>query len=316
MGVLTVLITGASGFIGARLSRLLATRCCVAGTYLTNEVVRVAGVKYYRLDVIDSDGVWKLVRDVQPDIVVHVAGTKDIGFCAEHREQAWLVHAVGTRNVVQACADVQARIVYISTDCVFDGAKELYSENDATDPFNVYGQVKLEGEKTVLTRGLDAAVIRASLLFGWCLPGQASNTVMDVIRSAQCHLPISLPTTLFNTPLYVGEAVHAIGSIALSSLSGVFHVAGRERLSRFALALATARTFGLDTSEILPTESTTGLRPLNSCLDPSGVEQALGVRFSSAQEGLERMRREPRVPAEISVTQNDTGADGYQPRSL
>ena len=286
-----LLITGASGFIGSHLAKYAHTQGSeVHGTYLTNYFVRVPGCNYYRIEIQKESQVRALVTRLKPSIVIHIAGTKDIDFCSKYPEQAYQIHAQGTLNVVQACQGICSRLVYISTDCVFDGTKALFSEDDFTNPFNRYGEVKYEAERISMESDLNTIVLRTSLLFGWVMPKQSSNTVMDVLYKLTNQIPVKMPAILYNTPLYVGDAVEAIYEVALSDLTGIFHLAGADRISRYDLAIRTANEFGLDQSLISPTQNITGLRPTNSCLSTSKLEKAIGKSFSGVVEGLQAMR--------------------------
>ena len=162
-----VFVTGASGFIGSRLCHCALKNCYVEGTFLTNMHVRENGCSYYKLDVRNHNDVQLLIKSIKPDVVVHIAGTKDIQFCEKNPDIAMHVHRDATRNIAIVCKNINSRLIYISTDCVFGGEKEKYIEDDSTGPINVYGRVKLGGEKAILSTINNAVIIRASLLFGW-----------------------------------------------------------------------------------------------------------------------------------------------------
>lgn len=302
-----ILVTGASGFIGSHVC-LRARQCdaVVEGTYLTNTSVRVEGCLLHNVDVREKKQVAALLDRVEPDVVIHIAGTKDIEYCERHPVEAHLMHVQGTRNVAEACLSSRPRVIYISTDCVFDGTRPFCAETDPPSPFNQYGKVKLAGEDVLLNSGLSVLVLRASLLFGWVLPNQSSNTVADVIRTLTNNLSITLPTTLYNTPLYIGDAADVILAASVSKLEGVFHLAGKERLNRFDLAQKTASEFGLPSELIRPTRETVGLRPVNSCLSTSGIEKALNISLPEVARGLRAMRLQKNALVGLSLDNTDT----------
>lgn len=283
-----VLVFGGSGFIGSRILAVFAAQHHAFGTYFTN-IVQLPGCSFESCDVRNRDAVIGLVKRIEPDIVVQVCGTKNIEFCAANPQDARRVHVTGTEHVVEACQQYGARLVFVSTDCVFDGQKFSYTEQDLTHPFNQYGYVKREGEQIVLTSGLDVIVIRASVLFGWRQRGQASNFALLVLKALMAGCPFSAATNLFNTPLEIEPGADAIARLALGQYRGIFHVAGCDRISRYGFALRVAKFFGLDASLVLPMEDTSGLRQPNSCLSVAHTEAALQVRFEGLDDGLVRM---------------------------
>ncbi len=312
-----ILILGASGFIGAHLCQLaLRSGNSVQGTFFTNNRVQVPGCKYHKVDVREKDELTALFVEARPELVIHIAGTKDLYFCEQHPQQAAQTHVQGTKNVVDACLVTDSRLVYISTDCVFDGGKPFYSEDDIPNPFNQYGKMKYEGELILLESRLNMLILRTSLLFGWILPTQTSNTVMDVYESLSNNRPIQMPTVLYNTPLYVGEAASVILKAALSNLKGVFHLAGKERLNRFELARNTASEFGYSSELIHPTNQTSGIRPVNSCLNPSRLEKAMGIGLSGTKAGLRAMRLHHNALADTALVKDMNDETRAFPRSL
>ncbi len=139
------------------------------------------------------------------------------------------------------------------------------------------------------------------MLFGWCLPGQSSNTVFDVISALSTGRSIRLPNSFFNTPLFIGQAVMIIGELALSGAQGVYHLAGKDRLTRYDLGVSTAKSFGLDDSLVEATDINIGVRPRNSCLDARCLENLLGWRRQKVSEGLEMMVQEPKLVEGINI---------------
>jgi len=302
-----ILITGASGFIGTRVSHYLVRNenVKVYGTYLTNEFVRVESTNHERLDVSNKQAVNSLFQRIGPNIVIHIAGTKDVAFCQRYPQRARQIHVEGTNNVTSACQELRARLIYVSSDCVFNGTKQIYFEEDIAKPFNTYGQVKFEGEKIVLSSSLSFIIIRSSILFGYHLPLQSSNTVSDTINSLANNQRIEMPTNLYNTHIYIGEGAMAISKIALSNLEGIFHLSGKDSVSRYELALATAQYFGLNENLVEPIESALGLRPKYSCLNSNKLERSLKIELSGIKEGLLKMKSDGVIPSGITLL------DGY-----
>lgn len=285
---MTVLVIGGSGFIGSHILAVAAAHRNVVGTFLSNQR-QATGGKWELLDVRDAASVKKVITSVAPDIVIQVCGTKSIEYCDAEPEEAHRVHAEGTRHVVDACQQLGARLVYISTDCVFDGQKSSYSEQDPVCPFNVYGRVKQIGEQIVLNSGLEAMVIRASLLFGWRQAGQATNFVLLVLTALAASRPMPAAINLFNTPLEIAPAAGAMTQLALGQARGIFHIGGHDRISRYDFAVATAEIFGLDAHLVQAVEDTSGLRQSNSCLAMTKTETLLHTRLEGVKSGLARM---------------------------
>ena len=200
---------------------------------------------------------------------------------------------MGRATLFTHCEVVRCHLVYVSTDCVFDGTKLCFFETDETNPFNEYGRMKRRAEEIIQASRVNQAIIRVSLTFGlrrhW---KQFHNFALRVLdRFNQGDGTLLAATNLFNTPIEVTAASGAISQIALMRDTGIFHVASRDRLSRYEFARCVAQVFGFPISRVLPREDTSGLRQPNSCLSAKRTESALGVRFEGFRDGLLRMRR-------------------------
>ena len=289
-GNVDVIVMGASGFIGSRVAACLSQVWITVGTWHTNQAISVEGCVWQQLDIRKRHAVLNLIAErLKPKVVIHIAGTKDIEFCQANPEEAWRLHVEGTNNVVDACKKIDARVVYISTDCVFNGRKERYVESDATGPFNTYGATKLAGERIVLDSDLKSLIIRTSLLFGWSLPGQASNYVIQVLKSLKERGSVEAATNLYNTPALVDFAAEIIAKLAMDSSVGIIHLAGKDRVSRYEFAQLVARVSGLEESRVIPVFDRTGLRQPNSCLGCLKLENLIETHIWGIEESLHNM---------------------------
>ena len=299
----TILVTGANGFIGSRVAAALASSARVTGTYLHNLGVRVTGTSYVRCDLTRRDEVHRMLDRVRPDAIVHIAGTKDMTRCQQSPSFARRSHVAATENLLAGRRG--SRFIYLSTDCVFDGTKERFAEEDPRRAINAYGAAKLECEELIdAILGSDAAICRASLVYGWPFPGQSSNTVMDVVRAARRRWPLRFPSTLFNTPVFVDDLAHALARVATSNATGTFHFAGRERVSRYELACRTAAAFAIR-DPIVPLHVDSGIRPKNSCLAIDATAARLHWQPRTLEDGLRAMREEledPRIRTAVGAS--------------
>ena len=282
-----VLVTGASGQLGSALLREASKEGTTAiGAY--NRRPLQSGVQ---MDIAQRGQVRATVKEVAPDYVIHAAAFTDVDACEAEPKRAWDVNALGTKHVIDASGECGAPVVYVSTDYVFDGKSGPYSEEDQTNPINVYGESKLAGERFALEQSANA-VARVCVLYGPDRP----NFVTCVINSLRTNTPINVVTDQYNTPTYAGDCARALLRLCARGLTGVYHVSGREQVSRYDFACAIADVFELDEKLINVTTTDTlrqrAPRPMNSSLRVEKAERALGTRLANVREGLMLLRGE------------------------
>jgi len=282
-----VLITGASGLLGSALLRE-ASKQGTKSVAAYNSRPLHGGLQ---MDITQCDHVRAAIKESAPDYVIHAAAFTDVDACEVEPKRAWDINARGTKHVVGACNEQGVKMVYISTDFVFDGENGPYSEDDPTHPINIYGESKLAGERFTLAHSGNA-VARVCVLYGPARP----NFVTWVIDSLRANAPINVVNDQYNTPTYVGNCARAVLRICELGLTGVYHVSGREQVNRYNFACAIADVFGLNEKLINVTTTDTlqqrARRPMNSSLRVEKAERALGMRLANVREGLTLLRDE------------------------
>ncbi len=241
-----------------------------------------------RLDVTQRGDVLEVVRDVGPDVVVHTAALTDVDRCEVEQDLAWKVNVEGTGNVAVACEKVGAKMVYISTDYVFNGERGCYREGDSTGPINYYGLTKLEGEKRVMETSSDWIVARPSVVFG----ASGLNFATWLIRELGAGRRVNVLVDQFTSPTFNLDLAEMILALVERDENGVFHTSGRERVNRLDFALKLARRFHLDESLLVPIKMEEiqwkAKRPRDSSLS---VEKISSIkRPLDVEEALERLQ--------------------------
>jgi dTDP-4-dehydrorhamnose reductase len=275
-----ILVTG-SGLLGAEVIRTLGKDLEVVGTY--NSKPKEGAV---RLDITDRDSVFDAVEKIMPVAIIHTAALTDVDYCEDHREEAMAINALGTKNVADAARKFGAKMVYVSTDFVFDGAGSMYREDDPVNPISYYAYSKLLGEYYVL--GLDNYIIaRTSVVYG----NARRNFVTWVRDSLRSGSTIKVVNDQFNTPTLSIDCAEAIRELVKNCAWGIYHTAGSERVSRYEFATKIAGFYGLDESLIEPITSDVlkqkAKRPMDSSLDTTKVEKF--HKMLDVRKGLEKM---------------------------
>lgn len=220
-----VLVTGANGQVGRSLRAILPD-----GRYLAHR----------DLDVTDAASVTDAL--VGADVVVHLAALTAVDRCEQDPEFAREVNSRGTQNVVEAAATQSARVIYLSTDYVFDGTREVYTEEDEPSPLNRYGESKLEGERHVLSLGDRGLVVRTS----WVI-GDGRNFVRTVLGRAGAGEKLQVVDDQVGRPTFCRPLADALVHLIHSPRSGILHVAGDGEPCTWAdLADASLTAAGLD----------------------------------------------------------------------
>ncbi len=263
------LITGAAGQLGAHLVRQLADRdsgdpppvlaCYSPRTATDAGSVAIAGGladippptrQIAHLDFADFDALWRAVRSFRPTFLIHAAAMSAVGDCFARPLDADRINTQATAILAAAADACGAHLVYTSTDMVFDGTSAPYRESDPPRPLSRYGWTKAAAE-TVLAAHPRALVVRIPLMYG--LPARPrTTTFLSQLAALHAGQPLRLFTDEFRTPLWLADAARALIGLARSGHTGLLHVTGPERLSRFDLIARCAALLGLSPANLVP----------------------------------------------------------------
>ena len=263
---LRLLVLGGSGELGHQVV-LAASGWDVHATFLTRPG-RASSASWHRLDVTDHQSVRRLIAQIRPDAVIHTAvSDRDRAkFSSDADFHAAVVD--GARVVAEATAEAGARCIVLSSDLVFDGKQGNYREEYPPYPIMPYGQAKADMEGALLAMGLDLVIVRTSLIMTLEPIGRHVAWIVDALQRGERR---DLFTDELRCPIWSDELAAALLELAILDYRGLLHVAGPEVAHRYALGLALADYFSLDSRLIAPALSAeSGLhRPLNCTLDCS-----------------------------------------------
>jgi len=282
-----ILITGGSGLLGSNTAGAAAEDFEVYATY-NSHVSQIPGCQFVYLDIADKRQVLSVFKKVKPNLVIHTAGLVNVDYCEEHEDEVWMLNVDGTENVALATKEVGAKMVYISTDSVFDGKKGMYNEEDIPNPLTVYARTKLAGEERVQHLLPDSVIVRTAF-YGWSLHGRGSlaEWVVDSLREGK---RLKMWSDAFFTPILVNNLAEVLLAMYQQDLSGIYHVGGRERCSKYAFGQELARAFGLDENRIEPSSmDEAGLRaprPRDPSLDSTKVSRVIDTKLLDIKSGI------------------------------
>ncbi len=219
-----VLITGAKGQLGSELTKLLKS-----------QNYAVYGFGREELDVTDIDNVKKTFNQVMPDIVIHTAAFTKVDEAESFMDKAFLVNSFGTRNIAVISQSICAKLVYISTDYVFDGTSKVpYNEFDLTNPMNIYGKSKVEGEHFVQNLHSKYFIVRTSWVYG----DEGNNFVKTMIQLAKEGKEIKVVKDQIGCPTYAVDLAECISSLIRTEKFGIYHVSNSGHCSWYEFASA------------------------------------------------------------------------------
>jgi dTDP-4-dehydrorhamnose reductase len=235
-------IVGATGFVGSRLSAAARAHFeVVEGSRAPRSAGGVA------IDIADAQSVRAAFDQARPDFVVHLAAMSDIDRAEREPQLAEAINVDGAVNVARECQRQNARMLYTSTDAVFDGAKGIYYEDDPPTPLNRYGRTKAQAEARVRELLPSALVVRPSLVLGRSASGGGNSYLEKVIGNLQAGNEIISPTYEFRNPIDVGTLCQfLLELIPARQSTGIVQIGATDKVSRYDLARAIAEYFGFD----------------------------------------------------------------------
>lgn len=280
------LLIGAAGLVGSHLRLALGDRDVIA-TYHRSMVA--GGVA---LDITDRDAVQRLVTETRPGTILLAAADPYVERCEREPAATRRVNVDGTRHVAEAAAEVGATIVVFSSEYVFDGSRDRYVEDDGTAPLNEYGRQKVELERIAAGSG-PHLICRTSGVFGAEEPRK--NFVLQLVDALRDGREFTVPSDQIITPSDAISLASSVMELLDHEASGIFHVAGPERLPRVEFAQRVARAFALDADLLRPVPTAElGLaapRPLRAGLSDDKLRWVLGHGLAPVDDALRELAR-------------------------
>jgi dTDP-4-dehydrorhamnose reductase len=244
--------------------------------------------KLEALDITNSQQAKDVVARIRPDWVINTAAMTSVDGCERDPEAALSIHVEGTANVVGACEAVGSGLIQLSTNYVFDGSDGPYGEEDSPNPLSVYGSTKLESERLVLDSACPGTVVRTAVFYG--SESDRPNFLTWALRELAEGKTIRIVTDEWANPTFIPELSASIVDLVSGSQEGIFHIAGRDFLTRFEMVIAVCEQFGLSPDLVTPVVSSDlgqdAARPPRAGLKIDRIRTIFGRSYESFRDNL------------------------------
>ena len=290
-----ILIVGANGMLGQRVINFYSKKeniellgCSIEPTPVYSDA------EYICCDLTKRESIKKIVFDFYPDFIVNTAAYTNVDKSETEREQAWKLNVKGVEYLAETCRVLDAHLVHISSDYIFDGKNGPYNEKAKPNPLGYYGRTKLASENALKISGSMNSIIRTNVLYG--IADSRPDFVRWVINSVRAEQKIRIVTDQFNNPTFLDDLVIAINKIIEFKKQGIYNIGGKEFLSRYEFTLLIADFFKLNKDLITPIKTIElnqpAPRPLKSGLITLKAQTELGYKSHTILESLAIMKKE------------------------
>lgn len=277
-----IIITGANGFLGSRLSRKLEHHQAVAATRHDFDISRESEVMAY-------------LKEQQPDAVIHCAALSDVGACRDNPELSYEVNVLGTKNIALACGKLKIKLVFCSSDQVYVGltGEAAHREDEAIKPPHAYGQHKVLAENHCQKLCPDSVCLRLAWMYdAQVLPGEGrGGLVANVLEAAQRNEPLYYPDNVYRSITNVWEVIDQMEK-ALSLPGGIYNFGSENTSSTYEVAAHILEAKGLTQVQLLKNEQASPDTTRNIRMDTEKARD-LGIKFYTSFEGISRALAHP-----------------------
>ncbi len=297
-----LLILGGTGLVGSTLIDYALQKFQIHITNNQNEN-NFKQIPSTAIDFLtETEKLINFIKFFNPDYIVHTVAFPSVDFCETNHEQANLLHVKVTKKIALASKEINAKLIFLSTDAVFNGKKnKKFVESDIPNPINFYGKTKLKAEKNVLSVSNSNVVLRTAVIYGWHKKSRFTNWILSYLKKGNIVEPV---IDQYNTPTLIDDLVTVIIKILKNNYSGLFHATGKSCINRYEFALKLAEHFNFNLDLIKPVTSKQkkqlAPRPEGSCLNSSKLENLIQFKFKKIDEGIKFiLKKSERSPWEL-----------------
>ena len=295
-----ILVTGSNGLLGQKLVAALRHDHeveLIASSRGEDRTPTPGGYRYVPLDCTDEAAVHRAFDEMHPDVVIHTAAMTNVDACELDPATCRLQNVTAVEYLSSACRAVDAHLIHLSTDFIFDGAHGPYTEQDEPNPLSIYGQSKLDAERIVISSGLKRwAIARTIIVFGVAEGLSRSNVVLWAKAALEKGQPIRVVDDQWRMPTLAEDLADGCIRIAERGATGIFNLSGPDGMSILELTQRVARFFDLDPSVITPVASSSlaqpAKRPPRTGFILDKARRELGYTPRHFEEGLAVLREQ------------------------
>ena len=230
-----------------------------------------------------------LILEDKPDVVLNSIAYSNPDFCEIHKEEIYALHVKITEKITALCSKINSKIVFLSTDYVFDGKKGNYTESDKTNPINYYGHSKDLAEKITL-KNKNNLVLRTAMVYGL---SSKVRFLLYVIENLRENKEINTYDDIFNSATLLDDLTNGISKAIEFDANGIYHMVGSSCVSRFDFAKTVAKVFNFNENLVKPVSIVSAKlkaqRPVKPCLNNSKAVKTFNIKFSSINEGIKQV---------------------------
>ena len=293
-----VLITGSNGLLGQNLIELFLkdkTNYQIFGFSRGENRSGRTDFEYLNIDLTNKELLIEKTIQIKPDFIINTAAMTNVDACENDKVTCFDLNVNLVQNLTNICAKIDAHLIHISTDFIFDGEKGNYTETDPPNPLSYYGETKLLSEEILEKSTINFTILRTILVYGLVNDMSRSNIVLWVKESLENNKEITIVDDQFRTPTYVEDLALACKISIDKQATGIFNISSNQLLSIFEIAQEIANAFNLNKALIKPISTTTlnqtALRPKTTGFDLSKTNRVLKFYPKSFKEDLQKFKQ-------------------------
>ncbi len=288
-----IVITGAAGFVGGNIIRQAneMDNYTFFGIDIYDMSFSQNNLYSQAFDLLNREELYEFLEKIKPDVIVHLAALSNIDYCETNKEQAEKINVDITRNIVEFCQNYSSRLIYFSSDSIFDGKRGLYREEDIPRPLHYYGQTKVKSEGIVKDAIDNFVIIRPSLIMGLPVGENGNSFLWRMIKSMKKGNAVAFPKSEIRSPVDVITLSRAILELANHDYTGILHISGNDVINRYDMAKRIADNLGYPTELVIDRKpeisSGRAPRPKDVSLDNSRAKKILKTRMVGLDRGIQ-----------------------------
>ncbi|GAA5025744.1 NAD(P)-dependent oxidoreductase [Marivirga lumbricoides] len=288
-----ILITGSNGLLGQKLVQLITTigkHELIATARGENRLPADESYKYLSLDITNEKEVMQTIEKERPDVIINTAAMTNVDQCETEKENCWKLNVDAVKYLINASEKINAFLLHLSTDFIFDGEGGPYKEEDTPNPVSYYGESKLAAEKLLLESHIDWAIARTVLVYGIAHDMSRSNIILWVKKSLEEGKNINVVDDQWRSPTLAEDLAQGCFLIVEKKARGIFNISGKDFMTPYEMAIQTADYFKLDKALITKTDGSkfkqTAKRPPRTGFILDKAYKVLDYKPHSFKEGI------------------------------